>query len=253
MSALFGGDDTDHEGSSYQPPVKRQPKPAPVPTPAPAPAADVIPAETVAMDDEEDKVFQPIESSEDFDGYSEAEFYGSTTEAHDSRRKPKKQNMDSKRHSWFTKIMIVVVLLFVADDQMQRWTDKGLAERAMEITGIRHETSLIPFVSASALPFPDLPEGKYSGILTGLIKDTELPLSITRPAGSQSIFISVGLPGWMPAEVPVTDETTAVRVRSSGFILTFSGVDAGDRVQGTFINSISGEEGTWVVTPLRKR
>lgn len=240
--------------------------------PAAQPAVEILPTQATNISDpkkidrkneidKENGVFKPIHTpagkttdvEEDIDEYIEEDFYGSSTEPFPGAPKMIRTDMNPKQKSWFLRMMVVVVLLFIADDLTRRWTQKGLAERAMEITGLKEDTTLLPFVTSSALPFPDLPVGQYTGSITGIIKDTPLPLSITRPRNSNELHIAIGLRGWIPASVPVTEDASSVRIRSSGMILTLSGIENGEGVQGTFINSITGEEGTWNITPVRKR
>ena len=256
MGALFGDEKDVAARPSANQPVVEKIMPSQAST-----VTDTKKSDRKNEIDKENNVFKPIESTagtttdvdDDIDEYIEEDFYGSSTEPFPGTPKMIHTDMNPKQKSWFLRMMVIVVLLFIADDLTRRWTEKGLAERAMEITGLKHDTTLLPFVTSSSLPFPDLPVGQYTGSITGIIKDTPLPLNITRPRDSNELHIAIGLRGWVPASVPVTEDASSVRIRSSGMILTLSGIENGDAIQGTFINSITGEEGTWSVTPVRKR
>src|SRR5690606_21020343 len=141
-----------------------------------------------------------------------------------------------RKRSGFTFIMMVVISLFIADDLMRRWTNKGLAQRAMEITGLTEEAELLPRIMSGPLAFPDVPPGLYAGSITNFIKGVDLPFSLVRVNDSDEITFVIGISGWTPVRIKIEDAAEgSIRIRSNGFVLSFSGVANGDHLEGTFV------------------
>jgi len=109
-------------------------------------------------------------------------------------------------------------------------------------------------IDPSSLGFPMIPGGLYSGGIEGVIPGVRSPLALISIPKKAEVAVIVGIDGWAPTvssalEEGATDSHTLV-VRSSGVILNLTGELSGDAITGTFINTMTGESGTWSVRKI---
>ncbi|NLF24869.1 MAG: protein kinase [Deltaproteobacteria bacterium] len=152
----------------------------------------------------------------------------------------------------FWALLIVVLALFAADFLLKAISEKGLVQRAMEVSGLASESSPIPPVDSQDFEFPSLPAGMYSGTVSDLIPGETLPLAIISMTEQNKLIFLVGLEGWNPAEVSLAESDDGkVRVRSNGLVLLLSARNQGGELVGEFTNLLSNSGGTWQARPLR--
>lgn len=120
--------------------------------------------------------------------------------------------------------------------------------------------SLIPPVVDTTLSFPALPAGVYHGVLQGFIPNREAPLTMLSIPGKRLLVVLIGIPGMVPASIDLaawqkraeeSGEAPALRVAANGQVLEFTGKQIDDSLQGSFVNLVTGDEGTWFVRPMR--
>lgn len=108
-----------------------------------------------------------------------------------------------------------------------------------------------PSLDPSTLGFPVIPGGLYSGGIEGVIPGVRSPLALISLPTKGEVAVIVGVDGWAPSlssslEEGATENHTLV-VRSNGVILNLSGELSSDVITGTFVNTMTGESGTWSV------
>ncbi len=158
----------------------------------------------------------------------------------------------SQRRKLIFKIAMVLLVIFSLDYIVRITTHKGIAQLAMDAVSAPVEEDLIPKVTASELNFPNLPAGLYFGNIVNLIPGATLPLSVTSLPNQEELILSVGLNGWVPARISLTDLKTPgnLMVRSNGYVLLLMKAE-GDKIEGSFENVISKEKGSWALTAVR--
>ena len=109
-------------------------------------------------------------------------------------------------------------------------------------------------IDPSSLGFPVIPGGLYSGGIEGVIPGVRSPLALISIPKKGEVAVILGIDGWVPTvssalEEGVPDSHTLV-VRSNGVILNLTGELSGDAITGTFVNTMTGEAGTWSVRKM---
>jgi len=109
-------------------------------------------------------------------------------------------------------------------------------------------------VASAEASFPRIPGGLYSGGIEGVIPGLRSPIALISMPAKSEVVVIVGLDGWAPAASSVLEEGSAqsntLVVRSNGVILNLSGEMSGDAITGTFVNTMTGESGTWSVRKI---
>lgn len=95
----------------------------------------------------------------------------------------------------------------------------------------------------------DLPEGQYSGAITGVIPNTSSPLLLMVNPNSHEMVLMLGVDGWVPAKASTLEAdgtfVEAPTFRSNGIILRLNGELSSSEITGTFTDMITGETGVW--------
>lgn len=135
-------------------------------------------------------------------------------------------------------------------------SDEPIAPQAYSVNEPIEDPTLV----TEPLIFPRLAGGLYPGAIMGLIPNRELPLAILSLPDSERLIVIVGLEGWSPTVVDLSKlpqvapgEETPIRLASNGFVLEFTGTSREGTIQGTFMNRVTREEGTWYIGRNRKQ
>lgn len=99
------------------------------------------------------------------------------------------------------------------------------------------------------ISFPVIPGGLYSGGIDGVIPGVRSPLALISFPGKHEVAVIVGIEGWSPSISSTLDdgaaESQTLVVRSNGVVLNLTGELSSDSITGTFVNTMTGETGTW--------
>lgn len=115
-----------------------------------------------------------------------------------------------------------------------------------------------PSVSRTVLPeqsetiptdFVSLAPGAYAGELMNFIPGERTPFSIiSQPNGELTVLI--GVEGWKPSRGTSSENAPkTLRLTANGVIINFEASEESSEFSGTFKNSLTGETGTWKVSP----
>ncbi len=103
--------------------------------------------------------------------------------------------------------------------------------------------------SLDEISFPVIPGGLYAGGIEGVIPGVRSPLAVISLPEKNEIAVIIGIEGWTPSVSSTLDdgsvESGSVVVRSNGVVLNLTGELSSDSITGTFINTMTGETGTW--------
>jgi hypothetical protein len=95
----------------------------------------------------------------------------------------------------------------------------------------------------------DLPEGQYSGVITGVIPNSSSPLLLMVNPNSHEMVLMLGIEGWVPTRASTLEAdgtfVEAPTFRSNGLILRLNGELSSSEITGTFTDMITGETGVW--------
>jgi serine/threonine protein kinase len=101
----------------------------------------------------------------------------------------------------------------------------------------------------TALSLRKLPEGIYTGSVSGLIPGATVPLAIISQPQEDKMILMLGVEGWLPATATLsTDgetETSPITFRSNGIILRFDQELASREITGNIVDVVTGETGRW--------
>jgi len=96
----------------------------------------------------------------------------------------------------------------------------------------------------------DLPEGRYTGAITGILPDTSSPLLLMVNPSNHEMVLLLGIDGWVPAKASTLEAdgtfVEAPTFRSNGMILRLNGELSSTEITGTFTDMITGETGAWI-------
>jgi serine/threonine protein kinase len=96
-----------------------------------------------------------------------------------------------------------------------------------------------------------LPEGVYTGAVTGLFPGKLTPLALISNPELQTLTLLIGAEGWAPATASTAPgdnkDTEGPTFRSNGLILRFNQESSSSKITGTVIDVVTGEAGTWQV------
>lgn len=99
------------------------------------------------------------------------------------------------------------------------------------------------------LDFPVVPGGLYSGGIEGVIPGVRSPFALISFPGKNELVVIIGIEGWTPVVSSTLEEgspdTHTIVVRSNGVVLNLTGELSSDSITGTFVNTMTGETGTW--------
>lgn len=167
-------------------------------------------------------------------------------------------------------VTVVVVLLSSPQSGTPRNTlGKGARGEKQPVSGEQLNDSQ---KTESALLFPNLPYGMYTGTIENILPGVNASLGVLSMRG-EKLAVVIGIEGWTPAVVTVpapptsrvgaenagapqsgsADEAAPIRVAANGFVLEFTGQPANGGVQGVFFNRVTGEEGTWFIKPRKEQ
>ena len=109
--------------------------------------------------------------------------------------------------------------------------------------------SSVEETEAQEISFPVMPGGLYSGGIDGIIPGVRSPLALISFPGKHEVAVIVGIEGWSPSVSSTLDdgavENHTLVVRSNGVVLNLTGELSSDVITGTFVNTMTGETGTW--------
>lgn len=95
----------------------------------------------------------------------------------------------------------------------------------------------------------DLPAGRYSGVMDGILPNTTAPLLLIVTPESHEMVLLLGLEGWAPARASMVNQDGSLvespTFRSNGFILKLNGELSSSGITGTFTDMITGQTGVW--------
>jgi len=152
----------------------------------------------------------------------------------------------------FGAILALLIAVFSIDFALKKFTQRGIAQRTLEMSGFSDDTALIPKVTSFDFEFPSLPAGLYSGTITDLIPGETLPFAIIALAEQNRLVFLAGIEGWRPPAVTPADvDNGRVRLRTDGFVLLLSAHNVGGELIGEFSNLITNGTGTWQVKPVK--
>ncbi|MBX7138895.1 MAG: protein kinase [Oligoflexia bacterium] len=131
----------------------------------------------------------------------------------------------------------------------------GEAAKKTAVNSAVDDTSIspLPDYEGAELTFPLLPPGMYAGSINNLIPGRELPLLIVSTMNAEKMIILVGMEGWSPVVINAAQigaSPDALRIKSNGFVLDFTGQNFNGELIGYFENVVSGQQGQWFVKPL---
>jgi serine/threonine protein kinase len=148
--------------------------------------------------------------------------------------------------------VIATLIIFMMSNKPQRipttQPDTGLAlEATLEADPLYAQMT----PADTALVFPDLPNGTFSGTMHGLFgRESTSILMISR---DEEITLLIGESGMAPRSIKrseITAERPILEFALGGHLLHLSGVvvDA-ELIAGNFRNLVTGEEGSWQISP----
>lgn len=95
----------------------------------------------------------------------------------------------------------------------------------------------------------DLPAGRYSGAIDGLLPDSSTALLLIVNPESHEMVLLLGLEGWVPARASLVNQDGSLvetpTFRSNGSILKLNGELSSSGITGTFTDTITGQTGVW--------
>lgn len=99
--------------------------------------------------------------------------------------------------------------------------------------------------------FPRLASGMYAGFMENILPGSRIPLTLISREKQNQLVVIIGIPGWSPTVVSTeasdSTEPGSITVRSNGLILNVSSLNSRGTIEGTFSNTITGEQGKWQV------
>ncbi|NMC62065.1 MAG: serine/threonine protein kinase [SAR324 cluster bacterium] len=156
-------------------------------------------------------------------------------------------------------IMLCILLAIVVFAVFRRLGDSNNIvsdESVYSELGLVTATSFVDAISQGKLDFTRLQPGIYNGKMGALVPGREVPLSLIVREGSDSIDVLVGIEGWTPQSIPLNssrllEKPNKLRVASNGFVfdLKVSENQDSNEVKGEVSNIITGERGSWFLTP----
>jgi serine/threonine protein kinase len=137
--------------------------------------------------------------------------------------------------------------------------DATTAQQVGEVFSNSADVQGLPAVTAEQISFPHLPEGLYTGTISGLTTaGKDVPLSFISIPVTGQLAVIVGIPGWtgtvadLPSPPKEADAPTPpLRVSSNGWILEMTGQVVEGALTGFYRNLVTGEEGQWSASPVR--
>lgn len=147
-------------------------------------------------------------------------------------------------------IIAIAVLQHVPDFLTRNTSTSSSTQEAFDPLQAPHQLdSSIEQTVTEALVFPNIPGGLYSGGIDGIIPGVRSPLAIISFPGKHEVAVIVGIEGWSPSISSTLDASAAGKqtlvVRSNGVVLNLTGELSSDSIAGTFVNTMTGETGTW--------
>ncbi len=146
---------------------------------------------------------------------------------------------------------IVTVLVLVAFNSGTPRSTTNPTEETTEPTAAAPASSSSDAVEAdSATPtLVGLPEGRYTGTISGLLPNTSNPLILLADPGKHELVLMIGVDGWVPARASTLQEdgsfVESPTFRSNGLILKLNGELSSGQITGTFTDMITGDTGVW--------
>lgn len=120
-------------------------------------------------------------------------------------------------------------------------------KRRAELAQLKVSATL-PRFTGGEVKFPLLPTGVYSGTFSGF-GPKPLPMSLIALEQGR-LVVALGIHGWTPAVIDIAlpfEEGNALRVSSNGVVFELLGERSGDKINGSWVNMITREKGTWSV------
>jgi serine/threonine protein kinase len=114
------------------------------------------------------------------------------------------------------------------------------------------KSAVVPAYDGQALSFPNLPGGIYSGVITGVIGNTPVPMTVMSADKNNKLIFMIGLDGLNPAVVNLTDENRnnkTLKLVQNGLILEITGDIDNDAISGTVKNIGTGSIGSFKLKP----
>ncbi len=120
-----------------------------------------------------------------------------------------------------------------------------------KISSVTEKKMELPTFSAEQVSFPNLPSGVYSGSLTGLFSDTDIPLTFVSFEEHNKLAILLGIPGWQPqiVDLPALDQSTVLVIKANGLVLELKGELKSGKISGIYNSLVNGAQGEWSVEP----
>lgn len=121
-------------------------------------------------------------------------------------------------------------------------------------------SNIIPSVSEDIASFPNLPAGLYRGTLETIASQKDVPLMILSVPEKQKLIVTVGIDGWTPDVLntgpgengqPSAVKGNKLRVASNGLVIDLQGEVSDGGVVGKYRENVSGDEGSWQLSPLK--
>jgi hypothetical protein len=146
---------------------------------------------------------------------------------------------------------IVTVLVLVAFNSGSSPSTNSQGEDVAELTtsAPMSNTSDTVVEDSATTTLVSLPEGRYSGAITGLIPNTSNPLVLISDPEKHELVLIIGVEGWAPARTSTLQEDGSFvenpTFRSNGLILKLNGELSSDQITGTFTDMVTGDAGTW--------
>jgi serine/threonine protein kinase len=107
-------------------------------------------------------------------------------------------------------------------------------------------------VESRVMALRSLPEGLYPGTIRGLFPGESVPMALIANPKQQQLTLIIGLEGWMPSTVTLSPEeggeSEGPTFRSNGLILKFNQESSSASINGTIIDVVTGEAGTWKIS-----
>ena len=114
------------------------------------------------------------------------------------------------------------------------------------------KSAIVPAYNGQELNFPSLPGGIYSGIITGVIGNTPIPMTVMSADKHNKLIFMLGLDGLNPAIVNLTDENRnnkTIKLVQNGLILEITGNIDGESISGSVKNIGTGSVGSFKLKP----
>jgi serine/threonine protein kinase len=164
---------------------------------------------------------------------------------------------------WLFNVFLIVLILFAGNYLLSKIFGIDLFtgnEEIQKIETTQVNGNLIPAVSEEITSFPNLPEGMYQGTFENFLGLKEVSIFFISLPKQEKLIVILGLEGWTPdvlfigqstPETPSALKGNKLRVSSNGLVLDMVGEISEGSVVGKYLETVTGEQGSWHVTPLK--